>query len=1028
MTTTELPPAAPAFPPPARPAAPGTRVDASGLDESARLMLAADLRAAVRGEVAFDGATRGVYATDSSNYRQVPLGVVFPRDEDDVLAVLRVASAHDAPIVSRGGGTGLAGQTTNVAVVLDFSRHMTAILELDPVRRIARVQPGIVLDDLRAAAEVHGLTFGPDPATHAWCTLGGMVGNNSCGTHALYAGKTVDNIERLRVITYAGTVLDLGPVDDAEYARLTSLGGETARIHSGMREIGRRYAGLVRERFPDIPRRVSGYNLDELTPAKGWNTARAFVGTESTCGVVTEITVTLTNSPTHRRMVVLGYPDIFLAADAVPSLLVHPLLGLEGMDDVLIGQMRAIDLNTASLPLLPPGNGWLIAELGDDDPAVADAKTDAFVAALPPEVHRVRFDAAHDQRRIWAIRESGLGATAVPPGKPHNHEGWEDAGVPPERLGEYLRRITALWGEYGYTGSWYGHFGQGCVHTRNPFDLHTLEGLADYREFVERAARVCVELGGSLSGEHGDGQSRGELLTIMFGPELVDAFRQFKAVWDPRGRMNPGKVVDPYPLDTNLRFGPEYRRDLLTDPAYFAYTVDGGSLQHAAERCVGVGRCRRDDTGVMCPSYRVTRDERHSTRGRAKLLVEMFQGETTAADWRNTEVKDALDLCLSCKGCQTDCPTHVDMATYKAEFLAHHYRGRLRPRHAYALGLIPLAARAATAVPALANAVLGAPVLSTLVRRAGGITTDRAVPRFARTAFRKAAGTRARAATADATVVVWPDTFTDAYSPRHGVATVRVLEAAGERVAVPTEWACCGRPLYDHGMLDLARTWLRRLLDVLDPWIAAGIPIVVPEPSCLAAFRDELPQLLRDDPRAAKLAGLARSLAEHLEAIDWTPTPVVTDPAGDDAAGSGRIVVHPHCQSRAVVGTAADRAVLERAGYDVEVLDAGCCGLAGSFGFTAGEHAELSRKIADQTWLPRLWEAAQGTTDPGTSGERPGQPPATVLADGFSCVTQAAQLGGPATSTLAELLARRLPTRPAPAGAGTPTGKTGAAH
>ncbi len=991
-------------------------MDRSGLDEAARVALAAGLATVVRGEVAFDSGTRAIYATDSSNYRQVPLGVVFPRDEADVLAALAVAREFDAPIVSRGGGTALAGQTCNVAVVLDFSRHMTAILELDPGRRIARVQPGIVLDDLRAAAEEHGLTFGPDPATHAWCTLGGMVGNNSCGTHALYAGKTVDNVERMRVVTYAGTVLDLGPTDDAEYARLTALGGETARIHSGMRELGRRYASLVAERFPDVPRRVSGYNLDELTPEKGWQAARALVGTESTCCVVTEITVALTTSPRHRRMVVVGYPDIFQAADAVPSLLHHPLLGLEGIDDVLVGMMQAIDLNTASLPLLPPGGGWLIAELGDDDPAVADAQADSFVAELPAGLTHARFDDGPTQRRIWAIRESGLGATAVPPGKPHNHEGWEDAGLPPERLGEYLRAITALWADYGYTGSWYGHFGQGCVHTRNPFDLHTLEGIADYREFLERAAVICVSMGGSLSGEHGDGQGRAELWPVMFGDELVDGFRQFKAVWDPTNRMNPGKLVDPFPLDTNLRFGPTYRHDLLTGQKFFAYAADGGDLQHAAERCVGVGRCRRDDTGVMCPSYRVTRDEKHSTRGRAKLLVEMFQGETTEADWRNPDVKDALDLCLSCKGCQTDCPTHVDMATYKAEFLAHHYAGRLRPRAAYALGLIPFAARIATAVPALANAVLSAPVLGSALRAAGGVTRDRPVPPFARRALRRTRGAEQRSHTADATVVVWPDTFTDAWSPEHGVATVRVLEAAGETVAVPTEWACCGRPLYDHGMLDLAKTWLTRLLDVLDPWVSRGIPVIVPEPSCLAAFRDELPQLLRDDPRAAKLAGLARSLAEHLEAIGWEPPAAPAGPGdgggvdGDAADGvPERIVVHPHCQSRAVVGTAADRAVLERAGYDVEILDAGCCGLAGSFGFTAGEHAELSRKIAEQTWLPRLHAAAGGVTDPGTSGEVGGRPPATVLADGFSCITQAAQLGGPPTRTLAELLHARLP-------------------
>ena len=1024
MTATEARPVPPTSPDGSAPEwpAPGSRVDRSGVDEDTRLRLEAGLRAAVRGEVAFDGGTRAIYATDSSNYRQVPLGVVFPRDEADVLATLALAREHGAPIVSRGGGTSLAGQTCNVAVVLDFSRHMTAILSLDPVARTARVQPGIVLDDLRAAAEVHGLTFGPDPATHAWCTLGGMVGNNSCGTHALYTGKTVDNVERLRVVTYAGTVLDLGPTDDPEYARLTALGGETARIHSGMREIGRRYAGLVHERFPDIPRRVSGYNLDELTPEKGWNTARALVGTESTCAVVTEITVVLSTSPRHRRMVVVGYDDVFAAADAVPSLLHHPLLGLEGLDDVLIGQMLAADLNTASIPLLPPGRGWLIAELGDDDPAVADAQATAFVDGLPAGTSHARYDDHQSQRRVWTIRESGLGATAVPVGKPHNHEGWEDAGVPPARLGEYLRAITALWAEYGYSGAWYGHFGQGCVHTRNPFDLHSLEGLAAYREFIGRAAQICVSMGGSLSGEHGDGQGRAELWPLMFGGELVDGFRQFKAIWDPQGRMNPGKLVDPYPLDTNLRFGPEYRRDLLSGDMFFAYQLDGGSLQKAAERCVGVGRCRRDDTGVMCPSYRVTREEKHSTRGRAKLLVELFQGETTPADWRNAEVKEALDLCLSCKGCQTDCPTHVDVATYKAEFLAHHYAGRLRPRAAYALGLIPFWARIATAVPALANTVLSAPVLGKLMRAAAGVTRDRPVPAFAGRALRRTAGAEQRSRTTEATVVVWPDTFTDAWSPEHGVATVRVLEAAGETVAVPTEWACCGRSLYDHGMLDLAKRWLTRLLDVLDPWVSRGIPVIVPEPSCLAAFRDELPQLLRDDPRAAELAGLARSLAEHLDAIGWEPPPVLSGSGAGAAGGVGaggvgaagereRIVVHPHCQGRAVVGTGADRSVLERAGYDVEVLDAGCCGLAGSFGFTAGEHAELSKKIAEQTWIPRMWAAANGTSDPGTSGERTGRPPATVLADGFSCVTQATQMGGPPTRTLAELLHARLTAR-----------------
>jgi FAD/FMN-containing dehydrogenase/Fe-S oxidoreductase len=974
---------------------PGGRVDRSTVSEAQRYDLESALRQAVRGEVDFDAGTRSVYATDSSNYRQVPLGVVFPRDHDDVVAALRLCAEYDAPVLARGAGTSLAGQACNEAVVLDTSRHMTRILEIDPLARTARVQPGVVLDDLRRAAEEHGLTFGPDPATHAWCTLGGMIGNNSCGSHALYAGKTVDNVERLTIVEYGGATLEVGAYDDEAYDKAITQGGRLAEVLEGLGEIARQHADRVRARYPDIPRRVSGYNLDQLLPEHGFHVARALVGTESTCAVVTEALLRLSASPRHRRLVVLGYPDVFAAADAVPSLLRHPLLALEGFDGTLIDQMRARPLHVEHLALLSEGRGWLLAELGADEPGEADRLADFFVADLPSEVTWRRYDDTERQGRVWLVRESGLGATAITADGTRNHEGWEDAAVAPEQLGTYLRAITALWAEFGYSGAWYGHFGQGCVHTRNDFDFASAEGLAAYRRFIERAADLVVSLGGSLSGEHGDGQARGELLERMYGPELVDAFRQFKAVFDPRGRMNPGKVIDAYPFDTNLRYGPAYRLASL-GPSTFAFGLAGHSLQRAAERCVGVGRCRRDDAGTMCPSFRVTRDERHSTRGRAKLLVEMFQGETTPSTWRSEDVREALDLCLSCKGCAVDCPTQVDMASYKAEFLHHYYAGRLRPRAMYALGLLPWTARAASRIPWLPNALLGAPGLGTALRRIAGLTTARPVPRFASRSFRHGNVAAARRDDLQATVVAWPDTFTDVFRPEIADDLVAVLEVLGERVAVPSSWACCGRPLYDAGMLGLARRTLTHLLNVLEPWTSRGIPVVVLEPSCLAAFRDELPALLSDDPRSAVLASLARSPAEHLLTSSAFVAAIADQRIRSRRdAQVARAVVHPHCHGRAIGTPRADRELLERLGFRPEILDAGCCGLAGSFGYRA-EHEPLSRRIGVEQWLPKVRTAIE-------VGEN-----AALLVDGFSCVMQLEQLSDLESTALISVVRRSL--------------------
>jgi FAD/FMN-containing dehydrogenase/Fe-S oxidoreductase len=974
---------------------PARRVDRSGVTDSQARALAGELRGRVRGEVRFDGGSRALYATDGSNYRQVPIGVVVPRDAADVVATVEACRRYGAPVLGRGAGTSLAGQCCNVAVVLDFSKYMRAITAVDPSARRARVQPGVVLDRLREAAEVHNLTFGPDPATHSHCTLGGMIGNNSCGVHALLGGKTVDNVESMDVITYDGLRLTVGPTSEDELAAIVRAGGRRGEIYAGLRNLRDRYAESIRARYPRIPRRVSGYNLDELLPENGFHVARALVGTESTCAITLAATVRLIHSPPYRRLVVLGYPDFYVAGDAVPAILEHDPIGLEGFDDQLVRDLTKIGLHADKLHLLPAGRGWLLVELGADDPAEVEERADVLVAALRDGAGApdVRTYSAREERDIWAVRESGLGATAHPTGALPNWEGWEDSAVDPAVIGRYLRDLKALWGEFDYSGAWYGHIGQGCVHTRNNFDLHSVGGIAKFREFMAAAADLCVSYGGSLSGEHGDGQARGELLEKMYGAELVEAFRAFKRLWDPESRLNPGKVIDAFPLDTNLRYGADYAPVDL-GPTHFSFVHDEGNLAGAASRCVGVGRCRKTDTGSMCPSYMVTGEERHSTRGRARMLWEMLQGEATPATWRNDDVRDALDLCLSCKGCKGECPVSVDMATYKAEFLSHYYAGRLRPRTAYSVGLIYWAARLAAHAPRTVNALTAAPVLSGLLKRAGGIAPERAVPRFATTTFRSWFEAREPVNAGSPEVLLWPDTFTNHFSPEVARAAVEVLEDAGRRVVIPDRILCCGRPLYDFGMLNTAERLLRQVLTVLRPVIRAGVPVVVLEPSCLSVFRDELGNLFPADEDAKRLARSSFTLAEFLRGL-----PAYTPPKLAATA-----LVQGHCHQKAVIGMDADLAVLKAMGVEAELLDAGCCGVAGPFGFDA-KHYQTSMAIGERVLLPKVRAADAATL---------------VLADGFSCATQVQSGAGRPTLHLAELLARALGERDggSPASAG----------
>jgi len=974
-------------------------VDASGLAEA--------LRSEISGEVRFDRSARALYATDGSNYRQVPIGVVLPRAADDVLAAVALCRDFGAPLLCRGGGTSLAGQCCNAAVILDFSKYMARILEIDAARRIARVQPGVVLDTLRAAAEKHHLTFVPDPATHDRCTLGGMIGNNSCGVHSIMAGKTDDNIEELEILTYDGVRMKVGATSGAELKRVCAVGGRRGGIYSKLRTIADTYGELVRRRFPDIPRRVSGYNLNFLLPENGFHVARALVGSEGTCVTVVEATCRLVESPPERVLLVVAYPDIYQCADQVPEIMAHKPIGLEGFDDLLVGYTRAKGMNSEGLALLPEGGGWLMVEFGGSVAREAESQARRLMQVLGRSVKPLAMRLYTDReqiKRVWEVRESALGVTSHVSGEAMSWEGWEDSAVTPEKLGRYLRDLRIMMAGYGYKGSLYGHFGHGCVHTRINFDLQSKAGIARFRKFMEEAADLVVSYGGSISGEHGDGQARGELLPKMFGPELVQAFREFKSAWDPEWKMNPGKMIDPYKLDENLRLGAGYSP--WEPKTNFKFATDQGSLAQATLRCVGVGKCRREEGGLMCPSYRATHEEEHSTRGRAHLLWEMTQGRVREDGiirdgWRSEEVKQSLDLCLACKGCKSECPVGVDVATYKAEFLSHYYDGRVRPRSAYALGNIDLWARLASNAPGLANLATQLPILRDISKLIAGIPKERAIPAFAPQTFktwfhhrrRDALRNNATSSNAEApAVLLWPDTFNNYFRPETARAAVEVLEAAGFRVAVPRVNLCCGRPLYDYGMLDRALALLLQILDELSPEIEAGIPVVGLEPSCVAVFRDELLNLFPGDERAQALSRQTFLLSEFLETYAKNfPLPRLNRQA----------ILHGHCHQKSLMKMTAEEAVLRRIGVEFHSPAPGCCGMAGSFGFEADKY-DISVAIGELELLPAVRRAPDDWL---------------IIADGFSCREQIAQDSPRHALHLAEVLQMALRQKSYPAAA-----------
>ncbi|MCX5252640.1 FAD-binding oxidoreductase [Streptomyces canus] len=966
------------------------------------------LRERVDGEVRFDAGSRAAYSTDASNFRQTPIGVVVPRTPEAAAEALAVAREHGAPVLSRGGGTSLAGQCTNTAVVIDWSKYCDRLESVDPDARTCVVQPGIVLDELNRRLAPTGLRFGPEPATHANCTIGGMIGNNSCGATAQAYGKVVDNIARLEVQLYDGTRFWCGETGDEEYAEIERHGDLRASLYRQLRTLRDTYADEIRARFPDIPRRVSGYNLDSLLPEHGFDVAGLLVGSESTLVTVLRAELELVPVVKERTLVVLGFPDIETAADAVPTILPYEPIALEGIDSRLLQDERIKHLNPKARAELPEGNAYLMVQFGGETLQEADEHAHRMLDGLHESEHdpEVAFldDPSHEQE-LWQVREAGLGATAHIPGRPDTFEGWEDSAVPPERLGDYLRRLRGLYDEFGYlsdTGpSLYGHFGHGCVHTRIPFDLYSADGVAAYRRFMERAADLVVEFGGSFSGEHGDGQSRGELLPRMFGDRLVTAFEQVKAVFDPLDRLNPGKVVAPYKLDENLRLGGDWApydpRDL-----HFRFPHDGGSFAEAANRCVGVGKCRQHTTeggAVMCPSYQVTHEEEHSTRGRARLLFEMLDGHGDSAlrdGWRSAAVRDALDLCLACKGCKKDCPADVDMATYKAEFLSHHYEGRWwrRPRAHLSMGWLPAVAQVVgrARLGPVVNTLTHTPPLSRAAVAIAGVE-NREVPLFAGETLQQwFARHEPYGDGARGSVLLWPDTFTNHFHPHIGQAAVTLMEQAGWRVVLPEEPLCCGLTWISTGQLATAERVLGRTVRSLAEHVRAGGLVVGLEPSCTAVFRSDAPELFPGDRDVRRLRDqtvtLAELLTEHSPGYEPPHVP----------ERSAKALAQVHCHQHAVLDWQADRKLLHRAGVDAEQLDSGCCGLAGNFGFEPG-HLEVSEACAERVLLPRLRD----------------EPPETVvLADGFSCRTQIHEFdsGGHEAVHLAELLASALPGAP----------------
>jgi FAD/FMN-containing dehydrogenase/Fe-S oxidoreductase len=943
-----------------------------------------ELRRRLEGEVRFDAGSLALYSTDASNYRQVPVGVVLPRHEGDIRHAVALARENQVPVLMRGGGTSLGGQSCNAALVLDCSKYMTAIRRIDYAAGVAVVEPGLIPAQLNAELAPHGVFFPPDPATKDRCTIGGMIGNNSCGAHSAAYGKTVDHLLGLEVLLYDGTRLVLGSLGAGAAAGAAARTAREEEIFAGLKRISEHYGDLVREHYPRIPRRISGYNLDELLPERGGHVARALVGSEGTLAITLAAAVGIVPRPRELVLVALGLADIFVAADQVPWVLEHHPEALEafGREMVDFGSAKGL----AGARLLPSGAAYLVVELGGATLDEARARGEALIASARHAAEcrgAVLLAGQRERDAVWGLRESGLGAGAPRPGFPPVFPGLEDVAVPPARLGAYLRAFDRLLQRRGLVASmYYGHFGEGCVHCRISFDLRSPAGIAQFRATVEEASSLLHDFGGAPSGEHGDGLARSELLPRIFGSELIAAFGEFKRLFDPEGRMNPGNIVAPYPLDSHLRLGPGFRP--RAPETVFDFSGDGGLAGHTL-RCVGLGKCRKLEGGTMCPSFMVSHEEALSPRGRAHLLFEALSGDLLPGGLADESLRETFAQCLGCKSCKTECNAAVDVAALKAEFLDHYYRRHARPLSARVFGRFPQWARLAALAPRAVNA--GNALLSGPLKALLGVHPQRRLPRFAPRTFRAQMARRPARFAAGRRVVLFPDCFNNHCEPPVLLAGVAVLECAGFEAVVPREATCCGRTLISAGMLEAAREQLGHAVRTLKPYLADGLIVVGLEPGCILTFRDELPRLLPHDPDALALSRSALLLDEFLaqHAPEFAPAPL-----------AAHALVHGHCHHRAITGMESEIGLLEKVpGLDLEVLDSGCCGMAGAFGYEK-ENYEMSRALAERVLRPAIRRAPAGSV---------------VIADGFSCRTQVRHFCPEAKVLhLAQVLSRQLPS------------------
>lgn len=922
------------------------------------------LRKSISGDVDDGKRRRAEYSTDASNYRIVSQAVVFPKSREDIVGILEVAATFSTSVTMRGAGTSIAGNAIGSGIVVDTSRYFNRILEFDPSHRRARVEPGVILGEVQRIGAPHGLRFGPDPSTWARCSLGGMIGNNACGPHSLAFGKTADNILSLDVIDGLGRAFKAT---------------EDLQAVPGIKKFLARHETLIRKEFGRFGRQISGYSLQHLLPENGPSLAKTLVGTEGTCVLIQEAEIELVPLSKEPVLIVLGYPDMPSAADAVMKVLSFHPDAIEGLDSRLVDAVRQ-SKGRKQLAELPEGAGWLLVEITGAEKAEVLDRAEK-IASNSDALGSKIVTSAKEMQSLWRIREDGVGLAGRTTSGRQTWPGFEDAAVPPEHLGNYLREFDQLLATYGFEGMPYGHFGDGCLHLRINFPLEKRD--SGLRPFMQDAARLVAKFGGSLSGEHGDGRARSELLPMMYSPEAINALAEFKGLFDPKNLLNPGIIVRPVPLDSDLR-----RTDAreVIRPGGLAFLHDQGDFTKSIHRCVGIGKCRVDNQGTgdfMCPSFLATRDEKDSTRGRARVLQEMTNGGLIKDGWKSVEVEESLDFCLSCKACSSDCPAGVDMAAYKSEFLFQKFKGKLRPMTHYSLGWLPWTARLMAPLASVINRVLSIRTLERILLFLGGMDTRRHIPRFSPSHLRSSTSSDGRF-DGRQKILLWSDTFSANFASEIAAATKQVLESAGYDVLIPEKKECCGLTLISTGQLPRARKSLLSLLDSFFPLVEKGIPIVGIEPSCIGVLRSDLRELLPEDSRSDLIASNTFTLAEILQApVPLGPGTSWCRPSLDGV----EVLVQPHCHQHAVMGFSVDESLLRDLGAEIKVLG-GCCGLAGNFGMERG-HYDISVTVAENSLLPAL-----RTMRPGT----------VFLADGFSCRTQASQLGAVEGLHLAQLL------------------------